>query len=731
MATKVTTGVIDSSAITSALIANASITADDLHATLDLTGKTVTVATASAGDNDTSVASTAFVSTAIANLADSAPSTLDTLNELAAALGDDANFSTTVTDSIALKAPLASPSLTGTVTVTGASSAYNTLQLTSNSTGHGTIINLGDTSDANYGSITQFASSAGEGGRMRFVAGTTETMNLRGGKVGIGTNNPAAAKLDIVSADNSNTIAVVNIQNNMDNSREALRITSLGDYDAHMGFRADGATDYWGGFGIDYSDAGKFKLQTDNILSNGTNLMTWARDNKVGIGTTNPSAHLHIDVANPTIKLGAYSFITEDIENPDSLGLWTHTSESILFGQTADNLTNRTVTCRIDNNGILRPTRFRLPAGALPTSALSVGELHVDTGDSNKVKSYNGSAWVDTGAAATISATAPSSPAQGDMWFNSSASTVSTIRTKSMAVWNGTAWASLSDYFSATGGTITTSGIYKIHTFTSSGTFTAATAGTVDVFLVGGGGCGGVDIGGGGGAGGVITSASRSVAAGTHSIVVGAGGPSRSGNEGGNNNYDKGTNTTAFSLTALAGGAGGQEYDNFRDGDSGGSGGGAGYLTYTGGAGTSGQGNAGGNSSNGVCGGGGGYSQAGAAGVSGGAGGAGGDGLQNNYDGNNDWYAGGGGGNSYGGSISGAGGRGGGGGAGGASSAGATNPGAGGIGRNAGTAGGTKVGGAGGVNTGGGGGGGSEGNGSSFTTGGAGGSGIVIVRYIP
>ena len=115
MATKVKTGVIDSGAITSALITDASITADDLHTTLDLTGKTVTVATATAGDNDTSVASTAFVSTAIANLADSAPSTLNTLNELAAALGDDASFSTTVTNSIATKLPLSGGTMTGTI----------------------------------------------------------------------------------------------------------------------------------------------------------------------------------------------------------------------------------------------------------------------------------------------------------------------------------------------------------------------------------------------------------------------------------------------------------------------------------------------------------------------------------------------------------------------------------------------------------------------------------------
>src|SRR6056300_346149 len=117
--TKITANIIEDGAISTASLANTSITADKLHTTLDLTGKSVTVATATAGDNDTTVASTAFVSTAIANLADSAPATLDTLNELAAALGDDANFSTTVTNSIALKAPLASPTFTGTLTASG------------------------------------------------------------------------------------------------------------------------------------------------------------------------------------------------------------------------------------------------------------------------------------------------------------------------------------------------------------------------------------------------------------------------------------------------------------------------------------------------------------------------------------------------------------------------------------------------------------------------------------
>ena len=60
---------------------------------------------------------------------DSAPGALNTLNELAAALGDDANFSTTVTNSIATKAPLASPALTGTPTAPTAAANTNTTQI--------------------------------------------------------------------------------------------------------------------------------------------------------------------------------------------------------------------------------------------------------------------------------------------------------------------------------------------------------------------------------------------------------------------------------------------------------------------------------------------------------------------------------------------------------------------------------------------------------------------------
>ncbi len=69
-----------------------------------LTG-TPTTPTARQGTNNTQIASTAFVMAAIAALVDSSPDALNTLNELAAALGNDPNFATTMTNALAGKQP--------------------------------------------------------------------------------------------------------------------------------------------------------------------------------------------------------------------------------------------------------------------------------------------------------------------------------------------------------------------------------------------------------------------------------------------------------------------------------------------------------------------------------------------------------------------------------------------------------------------------------------------------
>ena len=112
------TGKFASGTITSTHIADGSVAHADLHTDMNLTSKTVLVANASTGDSDTTAANTAFVQQEIAALVDSSPGTLNTLNELAAALGDDANFSTTVTNSIATKLPLAGGTLTGDTSIT-------------------------------------------------------------------------------------------------------------------------------------------------------------------------------------------------------------------------------------------------------------------------------------------------------------------------------------------------------------------------------------------------------------------------------------------------------------------------------------------------------------------------------------------------------------------------------------------------------------------------------------
>jgi hypothetical protein len=70
-----------------------------------------------AGASISGYATETYVGTAVSNLVDAAPATLNTLNELAAALGDDPSYATTITTALGTKAPLASPTFTGTVTV--------------------------------------------------------------------------------------------------------------------------------------------------------------------------------------------------------------------------------------------------------------------------------------------------------------------------------------------------------------------------------------------------------------------------------------------------------------------------------------------------------------------------------------------------------------------------------------------------------------------------------------
>jgi hypothetical protein len=274
-------------------------------------------------------------------------------------------------------------------------------------------------------------------------------------------------------------------------------------------------------------------------------------------------------------------------------------------------------------------------------------------------------------------------------------------------------------YVTASGGTETTSGDFKIHTFTSSGTFTVSCAGntngstTVDYAVVAGGGsgggtpCGGNQRGGGGGAGGYRESFPNpatggfSVSAQAYPITVGGGG-TVSGVVASN-----GSNSIFSTITSAGGGKGAhQEAPSPGAAGSGGSGGGGSSSNTSGGTGNTppvspSQGNNGGVGT----------------GYHGKGGGGGGAGEAGNTDGDGD------GGDGVASTISGSSVTRAGGGAGAANPPSQPTPSA---GTGGGGAGGGGTGTAGTANTGGGGGG---GYGAPAVTGGTGGSGVVIIRY--
>jgi hypothetical protein len=346
-------------------------------------------------------------------------------------------------------------------------------------------------------------------------------------------------------------------------------------------------------------------------------------------------------------------------------------------------------------------------AGAASTLTLSVTNA-TDTVD---VKYYEGGTLLATDSGVTVTSGSATSTVPSAVYGQTAGDTISI----QVANVDGTPSSnSVDKTVSAlpTGGTITTSGGYRIHTFTSSSSFvvpSGLTLSNVEYLVIAGGGAGGSvpsdSLAGGGGAGGYLTGTTSSMSSGSYTSTVGGGGSS--GASGGNSSFN--------GVVAVGGGGGGPGGNTSTAvGLSGGSGGGGGQWNSggtAGGSGTSGQGYSGGRGYNSSGGGGGGANGGGADSQyftnSNAIGGDGGAGKSSSITGTAVTRAGGGAGGSYNSSI-GYGGAGGGG-------NGARHPTWGYIAPVAGS-----------TNTGSGGGGGGY---NSAASGGNGGSGIVIIRY--
>ena len=263
-------------------MANTKVTSNVISDDIALGGNPTTT-TQSAGNNTTRIATTAFVKAAIDATIDSAPGALDTLNELAAAIGDDANFSTTVTNSIATKLPLAGGTMTGAlIVVDGSTSAPS-------------IGNSGDTNTGIYfpaddqlglvvgGSRKLLASSTGIAVNNGDLVVDTDKLfvDISAGKVGIGTASPTKA-LEVSSGGSDVTTikASYNATNYLELAHNRINAVSSGGNDS-------------------------IQLQTG-----GTTGLTIDVNQKVGIGTTSPSGKLDIH----TVDTSAYSSTGEPVE---------------------------------------------------------------------------------------------------------------------------------------------------------------------------------------------------------------------------------------------------------------------------------------------------------------------------------------------------------------------------------------------------------------------------------
>ena len=196
-----------------------------------LTG-TPTAPTATAGTNSTQVATTAYADAAVAAIVDAAPGTLNTLNEIAAAINDDASYAATITTALGTKAPLESPTFTGTVSgvtathvglgnvdntsdadkpvSTATQTALNAKAPTANPTFTGTVDFTGATVNgiSSYSAPTLGSTSISSGATVTTVAGLTLTSPVLTGTVTLPQGKLTGGSTT-VSANTATTVSTV------------------------------------------------------------------------------------------------------------------------------------------------------------------------------------------------------------------------------------------------------------------------------------------------------------------------------------------------------------------------------------------------------------------------------------------------------------------------------------------------------------------------------------------
>jgi len=285
---------------------------------------TLVAATQAESDNSTKVATTAYVTGKITTLIGGAPSTLNDLNELAAAINDDASYHSTLTTALATKLPLAGGTVTGGVVIDRAS-GHLRLQGTT-TTAKNVSIQYSESGD--YGQINCDQSGVNQkdlwvtGLNLRFGRNTSiERMIIKDdGNVGIGTTSPDG-KLHVHTASAGTVTASTQADDLVveNNAEGGITLITPDDQSARIRFTspANNGTVY-GGELFYRQNINKIRLgntNADGVLSlstgtGGVDRLLIDGNGKVGIGTSAPSALLEISSGSPTFILNANSQAT-------------------------------------------------------------------------------------------------------------------------------------------------------------------------------------------------------------------------------------------------------------------------------------------------------------------------------------------------------------------------------------------------------------------------------------
>ena len=361
-----TTGTLSLSVNKTTLFANPAFTGTPLSTT------------ATVGTNTTQIATTAFVQTAVANLVSSAPAALDTLNELAIALGNDANFSTTITNSLATKAPIDSPTFTGTVTGTfigTATGLSQTLAVTSGGTG---------------------ATSAGAALTNLLPTGTTSGYVLK-------TGGPGSFYWSAETGSSSSSGTTINTSRNEFNASAGQTVfTGVGTYTIGAGqlrvyingvrqfpsaYTETSSTSFTLNTGV--LAGTKILAEVDGYINNTVIASTTAFSPTAGVLATNVQAAIaELDskkapIANPTFT-GTVSGITSAMvglgsvnntaDSAKSVASATNATNIVSGGTIASNVTATTQTAGT-NNTTIATTAFVIAnagAGVIPSGMITM-----------------------------------------------------------------------------------------------------------------------------------------------------------------------------------------------------------------------------------------------------------------------------------------------------------------------------------------------------------------------